>query len=127
MKKRRSLLLLFGIMVTMTFLSVYTPRAENEKATSPPSFEKRADVITIGSLRRFGGLERPEVEEQKLLRAARWLESEDHDVAALAEDGNLQIVDWIDATGRDAIEDLIARGRSRLVEVLLAEYTGPAS
>jgi hypothetical protein len=62
MKKRRSLLLLFGIMVTMTFLSVYTPRAENEKATSPQSFEKRADVITIDALKRFGRLERPEVE-----------------------------------------------------------------
>ena len=62
MKKRRSLLLLFGIMVTMTLVSIYTTRAENKKAASSPSIEKRADVITIGSLRRFGGLERPEVE-----------------------------------------------------------------
>ena len=62
MKKRRSLLLLFVIMVTITLVSIYTIRAENEKATSSFSIEKRADVITIGSLRGFGGLERPEVE-----------------------------------------------------------------
>jgi len=62
MKKRRSLLLLFVIMVTITLVSIYTTRAENEKAPSSQFIEKRADVITIGSLRRFGGLERPEVD-----------------------------------------------------------------
>ncbi|MFA9562684.1 MAG: hypothetical protein ACERKU_10140, partial [Nitrospirota bacterium] len=60
MKKRRSLLLLFVIMVTITLVSIYSTRAENEKVPSSQFIEKRADIITIGSLRRFGGLERPE-------------------------------------------------------------------
>lgn len=69
-------------------------------------------------------LGRPEPESQKLLRAARWIDREDRDLAALAEAGNLEIVDWVDATGRGVIEDVVAGGRSRLVEALVAEYCG---
>ena len=61
MKKRRRLLPLFGIMVMMTLVVIYTPRAEVNRTASLPSIEKRADIITIDSMRRFGALERPEV------------------------------------------------------------------
>ncbi len=69
-------------------------------------------------------LGRPESESQKLLRAARWIDREDHDLAALAEEHNLEIVDWIDATSRGVIEELVGGGRSRLVASLVDEYTG---
>ncbi len=71
-------------------------------------------------------LGRPEPESQKLLRAARWIDREDRDLAALAEDHNLEIVQWIDAASREVIQDLVTGERSRLVEALLAEYTDPA-
>ena len=61
MKKRRLLLPLFGIMVMMPLVVIYTPRAEVNRTVSLPTFEKRADVITIDSMKRFGALERPEV------------------------------------------------------------------
>lgn len=70
-------------------------------------------------------LDRPEPESQKLLRAARWIDREDRDLMALAEEHNLEVVDWIDATSREVIQDLVAGGRSRLVEALVSEYRGP--
>ncbi len=72
--------------------------------------------------RRLG---RPEPATQRLLRAARWIDREDHDLAALVDDGNLAIVDWLDAASRGVVRELVAGRSSSLVESLLAEYSGP--
>ncbi len=69
----------------------------------------------------------PEAESQAFLRAARWIDREDHDVAALAEEGNLEIVDWIDARSRAVVESIVESGNSPLVESLIVEFAGGTS
>ena len=70
-------------------------------------------------------LGRPEVEAQRLLRSARWIDREDHDLAALAAESNLTIVDWFDSTSRRLIEEVLSEGSSALVAGLKDEYTRP--
>jgi hypothetical protein len=65
----------------------------------------------------------PELDSQKLLRSARWIDREDHDLAALAAENNLTIVEWFDGASRRVIEEVLEQGRSSLVAELEAEYT----
>jgi hypothetical protein len=66
--------------------------------------------------------ERAEAEGHSLLRAGRWVEESDHDVTALAREGNLDVVPWLDATSRAALIETARDGSSRLVADLEAEY-----
>lgn len=70
-------------------------------------------------------LGRPEVDGQTLLRSARWIDREDHDLAALVAENNLSIVEWFDSTSRRLIEEVLQDGRSTLVAALEDEYTRP--
>ena len=70
-------------------------------------------------------LERPEADGQAFLRAARFIDREDRDLAELAARGNLEIVDWIDERSRTVVESHVATGRSPLIEELIAEFSGP--
>lgn len=65
---------------------------------------------------------RGEAEGHALLRAGRWIEGTDHDVAALAREGNLEVVPWLDASSRRAVAEAAETGASALVARLEAEY-----
>lgn len=69
-------------------------------------------------------LGRGEVAGQNLLRAARWMEDSDRDLRALAREGNLGILPWLDGDALHVVEDLIAAGSSSLRRALEEEYAG---
>ena len=68
---------------------------------------------------RLGGTE---AAGQSLFRAARLISVSEFDVLALARDGNLHIVDWLDSTARSIVDEIAASGRSGLAEDLQARY-----
>lgn len=69
---------------------------------------------------------RGETEGHALLRAGRWVESSEHDVAALAREGHLEVVPLLDATSRAALAEAAGSGASTLVADLEAEYLAAA-
>jgi len=61
----------------------------------------------------------PESRAQALLRAARFAEREAHDLAALARDGNLGVLPWLDGEARELVAEVAAGGEPRLWRQLL--------
>ncbi|MEM6797442.1 MAG: hypothetical protein AAF725_25965, partial [Acidobacteriota bacterium] len=59
---------------------------------------------------------------QALLRAARGAESTHHDLAALAREKNLRVIDWFDGRARDIVTEWAEEERSGRVERLLGQY-----
>ncbi len=59
---------------------------------------------------------------QALLLAARRADTTRRDLAALAREGNLGVLDWLDGRSVDLVAEITATGRSSSVEALLAEY-----
>jgi len=59
-----------------------------------------------------------------LFRAARGAERTSHDLAAVAREGNLDVLDWLESTCVTVVEDVVALGRSSLVDELFDEYLG---
>jgi hypothetical protein len=78
------------------------------------------DLLLAGELWLRCG--RGETEGHALLRAGRWVEGAEHDVAALAREGHLDVVPWLDATSRAALREAAELGASRLVAELEEEY-----
>ncbi len=67
-------------------------------------------------------LGRPVAAGQDLLLAARRAGETRHDLAGLAREGNLGVLDWLDGRSVDLVAEIAAVGRSSLVEALLEEY-----
>lgn len=68
-------------------------------------------------------LERSEAAGQNLLRAARWAEEFEHDLRAVAREGNLAVLPWLDRNARQVVADLAADRPSALRQALEAEYS----
>ena len=69
-------------------------------------------------------LERPEADAQELFRAARWIEEAEHDLAALAREGNLGVLAWLSDKARAQVEASLAVDLPPLLAELEAEYLG---
>ncbi len=67
-------------------------------------------------------LGRPEAAGQELLRASRWTDRSKYDLRALAREGNLEVVPWLDAQSRGVVGELAAGGVSSLSRDLEEEY-----
>jgi hypothetical protein len=52
------------------------------------------------------------VPSQACFRAARWIDQTDYDLRALAREGNLHVLHWLDPTSRTIVEEWAAEGRS---------------
>lgn len=61
---------------------------------------------------------------QGLLRAARGAESTVHDLEALAREGNLRVMDWLDRHGLVLVKQLAEEGESELYASILQRYLG---
>ena len=61
---------------------------------------------------------------QGLLRAARGAESTHRDLAAVASEDNLKVLDWLDARSRDIVTQWSTEARSDRVERLVGQYLG---
>ncbi|MEM9553439.1 MAG: hypothetical protein AAGC60_04215 [Acidobacteriota bacterium] len=70
-------------------------------------------------------LDRPVGSGQSLLRAARGAEATQHDLAALAAEGNLKVMDWLDPASRRIVEEVAGDEPSALLAELRHEYLGP--
>jgi hypothetical protein len=70
-------------------------------------------------------LGRPVGQGETLYRAARFADRSDRDLEALAREGNLGLLDWLDPLGMQVVEDLARTGLSGLVEALRIEYVAP--
>ena len=69
-------------------------------------------------------LGRPEADAQELFRAARWIEDADHDLAALAREGNLGVLGWLSDKARRQVEASLGGAEPPLLGKLEAEYLG---
>jgi hypothetical protein len=63
---------------------------------------------------------------QACFRAARWIDQSGYDLRALAREGNLHVLHWLDPASRGVVEEWAETGRSARVEELLEEYAGPS-
>lgn len=61
---------------------------------------------------------------QALFRAARGAEHTHHDLAALVQEDNLTVMNWLDALGAEVVEEIVRSGRSALLASLMEEYLG---
>ena len=59
--------------------------------------------------------------ELAYFRAARWVDRETRDVGAIAREGNLAVIDWLDAASREAIERFAAGEKGAVLRELAAE------
>ena len=67
-------------------------------------------------------LGRPVNRGQAFYRAMRYVDRCRHDLCALAREGNLGILEWLDDESRAVVEDVIATGESRLLATLRGQY-----
>lgn len=63
---------------------------------------------------------------QACFRAARWIDQSSFDLRALAREGNLHVLPWLDAASRGIVEEWGETGRSATVSGLIEEYAGPS-
>ena len=91
-----------------------TPRAGNRRVAGR--------LVQIAEL--WLALGRPEADAQELFRAARWIEEADHDLAALAREGNLGVLGWLSGKARRQVEASLAEDAPPLLAELEAEYLG---
>jgi hypothetical protein len=63
---------------------------------------------------------------QACFRAARWIDQSGYDLRALAREGNLHVLHWLDPASRGVVEEWTETGLSARVEELLKEYAGPS-
>lgn len=59
---------------------------------------------------------------QALFRAARGAEHTRHDLTALVQEGNLTVMNWLDAQSAEVVRDIVVEGRSTLMSELMDEY-----
>ncbi len=106
-------------------LAVFPPRpAAAGTARRTRNRRLAADLALAGDL--WLRLGRSVAVGQSLLRAARGAGATRRDLAALAREGNLDVLDWLDARSVEVVEEVTGAGRSSLVESLLAAYLGDA-
>lgn len=67
-------------------------------------------------------LDRGMAEGQAILRSARGAETTPYDLQALAREGNLEVLDWLDGPSRRIIEEVTDGGSSTLLEELRGAY-----
>lgn len=72
-------------------------------------------------------LDRPTGQGQAILRAARGAERTHHHLAALAEEKNLKVLNWLDTGSQDLIRELVETGSVDLQQELFEEYVGKRS
>ena len=70
-------------------------------------------------------LGRSEAEGQALLAAARHVEATPLDLAALAREGNLEVISWLSPRARDLVAEKVASGRYPLLDELHSAYLAP--
>lgn len=69
--------------------------------------------------RRLG---RPDAEAESSARAARFVDRSRYDLAAIAREGNLGVLGWLEGTARGIVEEIVGAGRSTTLDALLDEY-----
>ncbi|MCP3959610.1 MAG: hypothetical protein GY719_17310 [bacterium] len=92
-----------------------TPRQQRNRRLA-------AGLALAGEL--WARLDRPVSVGQGLLLAARGAENTSRDLVALAREGNLGVLDWIDDKSLEIAWEIEASGSSATVEALLEEYLG---
>lgn len=63
---------------------------------------------------------------QAHLRAAHWIDRTAYDLRALAREGNLPVLHWLDPESRRIVEEWAEAGRSATVDTLVGEYLATA-
>ncbi|HEX5761030.1 MAG TPA: hypothetical protein VF121_17720, partial [Thermoanaerobaculia bacterium] len=71
-------------------------------------------------------LGRAERQGEALYTAARHLDRSERDAEALAREGNLGVLPWLDALGRQVVEEALAGGEGTALGDLRAAYLAPS-
>jgi len=114
----------FARVAAAAGLAVFLPRPlPRPPATGQSSRRVAAALFLVAEL--WLRLGRAPSQGQAFFRAARWVDESSYDPEALAREGNLGVVEVLDAASCTLIEDAAARGgEPALLAELLAEYTG---
>ncbi len=67
-------------------------------------------------------LGRPVGQGEALYRAARFADRSEHDLEALAREGNLGLLEWLDPLGQTVVKEIAGAGSSGLLAELRSEY-----
>lgn len=102
-------------------LGGFVPRSVAEGTTRQARNRRlAADLALAGDL--WLRLGRSVAAGQGLLRAARVADETRRDLEALAREGNLGVLDWLDERSLEMMKEMTATGRSALLDSLLNEY-----
>ena len=63
-------------------------------------------------------------EAAPFFRAARFVDESPHDLEALARDGNLRVLEWLESGPRELVEEALRDGKASLVEELRRRWLG---
>ncbi len=114
----------FAVRAHRHGLAPFLPRPA--AAVTPRQARNRrfaADLALAGEV--WLRLGKPMSGGQSLFRAARGAESTRYDLAALAAEGNLAVMDWLDGDSLRIVEETAADGSSSFLEQLMNEYLDP--
>ncbi len=102
-------------------LAAFWPRPESGRSARRRRNRRLAgDLALAGEL--WLRLGRSTDGGQGLLRSARGADATRRDLEALSREGNLDVLEWLDARSREAVLEIVAEGRSTLLDALLEEY-----
>ncbi len=104
-------------------LDVWMPRPETG-ASNRARINRRVAGVLAAIADLWLRLDRPEAAGQALWRAARGAESCTYDLEALEREGNLEVLDWLDARSAEVVRAELAGVASPLLGELRAAYVG---
>ncbi len=104
-------------------LETFMPRPDTGQSQRQTANRKiAAELSLIAEL--WSRLERPLGRGQAIFRAARGAETTRYDLAAVAREENLEVLDWLDAELAELVDEIVHRGKSEIQAELLDEYLG---
>jgi len=111
----------FAIAVHRSGMNPFLPRPLPTAPSRLVNNRRVAGILaSIGEL--WLRLERTESRGQAFYRAARWVDDDNHDLVAMAREGNLGVLTWLDKESRQVIHESATRHTAELWEELQREY-----
>lgn len=112
----------FARVAAAAGLEVFVPRPLPRPPASGAADRKLAAALYLVA-ELWLRLGRSPSQGQAYFRAARWCDESGYDLEALAREGNLAVVEAVDRSSREVLEDAAARGGApALLQDLLREY-----
>ncbi len=113
----------FAAIAAAHGLSVWPPRPDTGATPRIRNNRRLATTLALAA-ELWLRLDRPQAAGQALYRAARGVETSDLDLVAVIREGNVRVLDYVDARAADLLEEIADGDDSKLLRELRAAYVG---